>query len=387
VFYKNSVGMFKQKYHEWRQWGHLTRKMKYNNKNCNYQRGNIKYINKPGIAFSFDDSFRVNHWYSYGADLFGYYDVKVTFNINAFHHYENERELNQKEIDLLLDLQSNGHEIAHHGFKHRRAVDYSNEVGLKKWLEEDIECMFNWLGKQSHSRTEHKFKKPTTYAFPHFVKSEKTIKALVPQYFKIVRGHSNNNNLIPHNYTGFVPSICIDQNYLTDTKHVRKIIKLVKKTGGNIIFTCHSILPNEISWDDFHWGDKSINAGKWRTTPKTIQKIITIAKDNDLEFYTTSELAGVATFIDPNFEKCVRKLISNSNEQWIPIRELINIKELNLSNQNISNLDGLQYFINLERLDLSNNNIEDLRLLKSLTKLKHIDYTNDPIKTSKDKVV
>src|SRR5690606_3076374 len=56
----------------------------------------------PGIAFSFDDSFRVHDWYKYGKDLFGYYDVKVTFNLNAFHHFEGQREHTQEEIDKLI---------------------------------------------------------------------------------------------------------------------------------------------------------------------------------------------------------------------------------------------------------------------------------------------
>src|SRR5690625_2868441 len=156
----------------------------------------------PGIALSFDDSFRVDHWYNYGKELFGYYNVKVTFNINAYHHFENQREHTQKEIDKLLELQANGHEIAHHGFKHKRSTHYSNEHGSDTWLEDEINALFNWMEKQSHSITGEKFKSPITYAFPHFVYDEEHIKALIPKYFKIVRGHLCGDNLSAFNYTG-----------------------------------------------------------------------------------------------------------------------------------------------------------------------------------------
>jgi peptidoglycan/xylan/chitin deacetylase (PgdA/CDA1 family) len=188
VLYKNGFILLKKSYYEWRYWDHIVRKLKRNIKLNKDQKEDIKYINRPGIAFSFDDSFRVNHWFDIGKELFGFYDVTVTFNVNAFHHFEEERELNQREIDLLLELQSNGHEIAHHGLKHKRAVDFSNEVGFENWIKEDVESLFYWLEKQSHSKTNDKFKTPVTYAFPHFVSNENTIKALVPKYFKIVRG-------------------------------------------------------------------------------------------------------------------------------------------------------------------------------------------------------
>lgn len=340
----------------------------------------IPYMNKPGIAFSFDDSFRVNDWCKYGKDIFGYYDVKVTFNINAFHHFENQREHTQKEIDMLLELQSNGHEMAHHTFKHRHAARYSSEVGLSRWIEDDIIPLFSWMEKQSHSKTNEKFKRPVTFAFPYFNYNDSNIMELLPKYFKVVRGHLHEGNVTPFNHTGFAPSLSIDANMLSDIEYVKEVMKIAKQTGSNLILTCHSILPEEVIWEDFGWGEESVPAGKCRISPEMIQAIINEARKNELEFYTTSEIAGVATFIDRNFEKCVRELISNPTDRWIAISELSLIKELDISNKNISNLDGIQYFLNLEKLNLSNNNISDVRLLEKLTNLKEWDISNNPIK-------
>lgn len=367
-------------YYKRKFWKRLIKDIKIKNSNLHIQSEDqtIPYINKPGIAFSFDDSFRINDWYKYGKDLFGYNEVKVTFNINAFHHFEGQREHTQQEIDMLIDLQSNGHEIAHHGFKHENAVNYSNEFGLNNWIEHEIKPLFNWIENQSHSKTKEKFKKPVTYSFPYVNYTEDHILELVSKYFKVVRGgFCDKNNLVGFNHTGYAPSICIDEIVLSDVNFTKKILRTAKQSGMNIIFMCHSILPDEVDWNDFGWKEESLESGKYRISPKTIQAIIDEAKKIDLEFYTTSEIAGVATFIDRNMESSIREIISNPFEQWISISELSNITELDLSGKNISNLDGIQYFLNLEKLNLSNNNITDFRLLEKLPKLKKIDLSNN----------
>lgn len=347
----------------------------------------IPYINKPGIVLSFDDSYRVNDWVKYGKDLFGYYDVKVTFNINAIHPFDRNREHTQKEIDMLLELQANGHEIAHHGFNHRKASEYSNANGINKWVSDEIESLLNWMVDKSHSKTKERFKRPVSFAFPNFSYIDENILALIPKFFKIVRGHLIKNNLASFNNTGIVPSICIDGFYSCNFYYIKKIMKLTKKTNMNLILTCHSILPENADWNEYGWGEESVKSGNWRTSPETLKTIIDEARKNEFEFYTTAEIAGVATFIDPNFEKTVREIISNPTEKWVSISNLIPIKELDLSNKSIRNLDGIQYFINLEKLNLSNNEITDFRLLQKLPKLKKINVENNPLKNNQSENV
>ncbi|PFH85604.1 polysaccharide deacetylase family protein [Bacillus sp. AFS088145] len=340
----------------------------------------VPFVSKPGIAFSFDDSFRVEQWHKYGMDLFGYYDVKVTFNINAFHHYEGKREHTQREIDLLLELQANGHELAHHGLKHENAKAYITEYNLSKWIEDEIEPLFKWMEKQAHSKTREKFKVPVSHAFPFAAYNDEMITALVSKYFKIVRGgNMSEEHLTPFNHTGFAPSICIDDTFLKSEKYIKKVLRVAKKTGLNLILMSHSILPEEVRWEDFGWGEESNFAGTWRTSPNMIEVIIKEARKLGFEFYTTAEIAGVATFIDPNLERCIRNQLINPNVKWITISELNSIKEIDLSGQNITNLDGIQYLSNLEKINLSNNQITDYRLLNRLSKLKEIYGDNDQI--------
>ncbi|SFD17562.1 polysaccharide deacetylase family protein [Bacillus sp. UNCCL81] len=345
------------------------------------EKNEVPFVNKPGIAFSFDDSFRVGHWYKYGMDLFGYYDVKVTFNINAFHQFEGGREHNQKEIDQLLELQANGHELAHHSLKHQNAKSYINEYGLAKWVEDEIESLFKWMDKHSHSKTKEKFKLPVTHAFPFAAYNDEMINEIVPKYFKVVRGHSSTNHLTPFNHAGFAPAVCIDSIFLKNKKYIKRILRVVKKTGLNLILMSHSTLPEDIKWEDFGWGEESDLAGTWRTSTKLIEEIIKEAKALGFEFYTTAELAGIATFIDKNLERCIRQHLHNPNVKWITISELSSIKEIDLSGQNISNLDGLQYLTNLEKVNLYDNSIVDYRLLDRLSKLKEIKINNDHIES------
>ncbi|MEH7502855.1 polysaccharide deacetylase family protein [Neobacillus drentensis] len=331
----------------------------------------VPYINKSGVVLSFDDSFRVKHWYQYGKEIFGFYDVKATFNINAFHPFENNRMHTQEEIDMLLELQSNGHEIVHHGYKHRNAFQYSKNFGVNKWIEDDIIPLLDWMENQSHSKTGNKFKKPISFAFPGSAYDKKLTSAIIPQYFKATRGHLRDNNLATFGETGFIPSICIDQNYFFELKNIKKAIKIAKNAGKNLVLMCHSILPDECNWDDFGWGKDSEIAGKYRISPRVLKEIINEVKGNDMEFYTLAEVSGAATFIDRNLEKSIRDILSCQNE-WVMIKDLVSLRELDLSNKGISNLDGIQYFLELESIDLRGNNIEDYRLLEKLPKLKRI---------------
>lgn len=63
----------------------------------------------------------------------------------------------------------------------------------------------------------------------------------------------------------------------------------------------------------------------------------------------------------------------------ITINKVLKIKKLDLSNNTIKNLDGLQYFTNLEELNISYNLITNISQLKHLKKLKLLDMNNNYI--------
>ncbi|MBS4179138.1 polysaccharide deacetylase family protein [Lederbergia citrea] len=372
--YGQYMKSLKKKYFQWRYWGYLYKSMVKHLDYCNKEinKEYIPYINKPGIVLSFDDSYRVHDWCKYGKETFGYYDIKVTFNINGVHPLEGNRKHTQKEIDQLLELQSNGHEIAHHGFKHKTPTEYTANDGYDKWIKDEIETLFNWMAKQSHSKTKEGFKRPVSFAFPHFIYNDISLRQIIPKYFKIARGHLHKDHLTGFKHNGFAPSICLDGYYSCNIYYLKKIIKLAKKSGKNLILTCHSILPEDASDNYYGNGENAAKWGTWKISPKIIQMIIDETRKNDMEFYTTSEIAGIATFIDHNLERAIKEQLSIPKEEWIEISKLYEVKELDLSNKGITNLDGLEYFLSLEKINLSNNEIADYRLLKKLPKLKDV---------------
>ncbi|NHJ87438.1 MAG: leucine-rich repeat domain-containing protein [Asgard group archaeon] len=58
---------------------------------------------------------------------------------------------------------------------------------------------------------------------------------------------------------------------------------------------------------------------------------------------------------------------------------LSNLKELDLSENQITMIDGLSKLINLERLDLNHNNISFVQGLEKLENLSSIDLSGNPI--------
>lgn len=368
----------------------MTKDMKRNTQNRNSDKLLTKYINKPGIALTFDDGFRVTHWYDYGLgkkqgyeDIFGYYDVKATFNINALHTFEKNRQLNQREIDMLLELQSNGHEIALHGYAHRNAVEYVEKFGLQSWINDEIVQLSDWMEKQRHSITGEGFKKSAAYAYPGSKYNNITNTLLSPRYIQICRGYLEGNNLISLQYNGLCPSICIDTNIFPYISQVRDILKIAQKNKYSLVLMCHSILPEDVNWEYFGWSDEAYEAGQYRISPKSLKYVIKEAKKLGFEFYTLSEIAGIATFIDEHMENYIRELLGRPKDtnKWIFIKDLINIKELDLSNKDIKNISGIEYFINLISLNIRHNSISNIGILKSLKNLDYIDMRNNPIRS------
>ena len=72
--------------------------------------------------------------------------------------------------------------------------------------------------------------------------------------------------------------------------------------------------------------------------------------------------------------------LPDSVEKWHPTKtDMQNIKKLELSIENISDISFLKYFPNLEELKLGHNNISDLNPLSTLTSLKTLDLSENNI--------
>jgi hypothetical protein len=82
-----------------------------------------------------------------------------------------------------------------------------------------------------------------------------------------------------------------------------------------------------------------------------------------LSFFITKTNAQWVTIPDPNFATFLQQnypACMNGNQMDTTCNAIVNATNINCSNQNISDLTGIQYFINLEQLICYNNNLSTL---------------------------
>ena len=71
----------------------------------------------------------------------------------------------------------------------------------------------------------------------------------------------------------------------------------------------------------------------------------------------------------------MRKLIGKE-EGAITANDVDAVDALNLSNKDISAIDGIEYFTNLRMLQLSNTEVSNIDDLADLTQLEYLDLSN-----------
>ena len=95
-------------------------------------------------------------------------------------------------------------------------------------------------------------------------------------------------------------------------------------------------------------------------------------------FLTSALVDQTVIFSDKNLELAIRDILGYSGKP-IHQSQLSNIRSLDLSNKEITDLTGIEHFRNLEELNLSYNNINNLSKLKSLYKLRILNLENNEI--------
>ncbi|SHG19406.1 TraB/GumN family protein [Ornithinibacillus halophilus] len=81
---------------------------------------------------------------------------------------------------------------------------------------------------------------------------------------------------------------------------------------------------------------------------------------------------------DENLEKAIRTELNIEDDEPINENVIKEIEELNLADESIQQLDGIQHFNALENLDLQNNKIEDFSLLEELENLTSVNVIGNP---------
>jgi len=220
---------------------------------------------KAGVVLSFDDAY-VDEWYNADKAL-KKYGWKATFNVCRIDS------IGAPEIKKLLEMQKEGHEIAGHGYHHYNAIKFVKKYGITQYMKQEIDPMME-------SMKRHSFK-VTTFAYPYGERSDALDNALSKE-FKIIRGRAFGGE-VPEKQDSYFNNSKIVFAFDIDNSHIHFSIPYLlellayAKKHNKILLLC---------------GHKTVNnvTENYQTKIETLEFICKYMKQNDLKFYTLSDL-------------------------------------------------------------------------------------------------
>lgn len=232
------------------------------------EKENPKPVTKPykaGVILSFDDAY-VNEWYATNQKL-KKYSWKGTFFVCRINT------LDKSEVEKLLEMQKEGHEIAGHTYNHVNAVDYLRVNTIREYLNNEIDPMLNLMKFYGLN--------VSTFAYPYGGRSEKLDAALLKK-FKIIRGrafceHVANKQGCYYDNSNLVFSFSIDDTHNHfNIPHLLGLLEYAKKNNKILILNSHKTVDTV--------------TGDYQTKNATLEYICKYIKSNNMNFYTLSDI-------------------------------------------------------------------------------------------------
>lgn len=223
---------------------------------------------KPGIAgviLSFDDAY-VKEWFATNQELKPY-SWKGTFFVSKINT------LDLSEINKLLELQKEGHEIAGHGLNHYNAADFTRIHDINKYLHLEINPMLDLMHFYGL--------KVSSFAYPYGGRTKKLDAALLKK-FKMLRGRAfceevANKQGCYYSNSNLVFSFSIDDTHNHfNIPHLLKLLDYAKKNNKILILNSHKTV-------------KKVTAD-YQTKNATLALICQYVKHNNMQFYSLSDL-------------------------------------------------------------------------------------------------
>lgn len=218
-----------------------------------------------GVVLSFDDT-SINEWYQ--ADkILHQYSWKATFCVSKINT------LNSSEIQELLELQKEGHEIAGHGFNHFDAPKFVAKNGIDTYIKKEINPMLDLMDFYSF--------KVTSFVYPFGYRNATVDKALLKK-FKIVRGttYGAQDPFFQNCYfknSKLVFAIGIDTDHPNfSIPYLLKLLDYAKRKHKILILFGHIPVLNVTA--------------NYQTKMETLNLICNYVKQHNMTFYTLSEL-------------------------------------------------------------------------------------------------
>ena len=222
-----------------------------------------------GVAFTFDDN-HVDDWFSL-RDFFLEYQVKATFFVSNFDKLED------REIVLLDTLQSDGHEIGCHGYRHMSVErDYDSDPSrTSEYLQNEILPAVEVMNKNDFH--------PVSFAYPFGHRNPSYDLALL-KHFTHLRAtvYPKHANTVKKAFyscvkdSGLVYGLGIDDQYGLTQKDLDKALIKAHKDGRILILYAHRIGSGKSD-------ENSLSIDVLKT-------VIEKASELQLQFYTISEI-------------------------------------------------------------------------------------------------
>jgi PKD repeat protein len=220
-----------------------------------------------GIALTFDDD-TVDAWYA-TREILQRYNAHVTFFVSDL------SSLDQSDINELKLLQSDGNEIAFHGYNHEDQEEYLQNHTLNDYMNNEIIRGVNLMKSWGLN--------PVDFAYPYGHDDPATTQAL-EGYFGHMRDTSYDweDPLIYYQYGSnqpFISGMGIDDITYNQSLDINNIY-----TGISQAKTDHKIL--------IFYGHKTVvsNPAEYETSFDRLEKILQYASNNSMKTYTISEI-------------------------------------------------------------------------------------------------
>ena len=218
-----------------------------------------------GVALTFDDK-TIDQWFEL-RDLFQQNNTHVTFFITLWGN-----DLDQDSIEKLRTLQEDGHEIAFHGYNHVNADAYLENHSIQQYLDYEIIPGIEVMNNAGFY--------PVDFAYP-FGSENDTLTAALQNYFVHVRGTDS----------------YIDDPFLYEYGSNQLLIEgagIDDLTYGNTINDIYDAISNAKQEDKIlilyaHEPVQTVTEN-YTISHDRIEKILINVSQQDMKFYTVSEL-------------------------------------------------------------------------------------------------
>ena len=229
----------------------------------------------PGICVSFDDG-KVDNWFEYLRPLSDKYGAKFTLFVSA------PDKLTNDELGKLKTMQTEGHEIGCHTWRHSSAIDM---VNADSYMENEIIPWFEFMDKKGFKREEI-----ISFAHPHGQENGfLELKLVKEEYCQVLRLiNSGNPSLVFYNWKRDslvknhhpIYAWGIDRKHNLEDEEIIKTLKKTQSEGLVLILYAHDPTPNPEGKDH---RDYSVS-------PDRLELIAKTARDLNLKFYQVRDL-------------------------------------------------------------------------------------------------